>query len=809
MLRFDHATIDIPRRQVVVDGEVRHLEPQAFDLLVYLVTHRDRVVPKHELLDQVWGDQFVSESALTTRVKEIRRALGDDGVRQVFVRNFRGRGYRFVATESSAATPAADEPRARRTDAATTLVGRDGDLATVFDALERSRLVTLVGPGGVGKTTLAREIAGLAKGSPPDDREVHLVQLATVRDERGIRHAFERACDILDPALDDDELAAAIGDLDALVVVDNCEHLAASAARFVDAIVRRRGPATLLATSRERLGVGGEQVVPIEPLDRAVARELLVERALSARPDVVIDVGDEAIDRLLSMLDDLPLAIEMAAARLAVVGVAELVDLLGERLDLLRSAHRGVEDRHRNLAAVIGWSERLLDPAARQVLHDMTVFAGPVSAADIAAVVGVSAGELTLGPLADLVEHSLVVADAAVQPTRYRLLGTVRAVVAPQRDRDVDGRHARHVVAVVEEADRVLRGPAERDAVDRIQSLEAEIRVAHRWARDHEHGLAAQLTASLLHYAHERHWSEPAAWARELLDDPRLSVDPAPFAASVAADASNRDDVEVAIQLATTAAGSDDPRVAACAHDTIANVGMYSGDLVLCAEHGAAQLALGERVGDSTIRTFGLLSEVLASVYGGDPVTARRRFDAHRSSAPLSITSTAWLAYGDGELLSAEGDDRSAAERFRRAVELGTSIDNRFVVGVAQVAELAARARAGDITEAIRAFAAVLVRYRRTHQVTHAITALRNLIVLFVRDERDQPAMQLLGALSGPDVKATYGAESDELAAAKATVEARRGEASVEAWIDDGGGRGPAWALDLAIALLTAAPARG
>ena len=805
MLRFGHAAIDVPRRQVVVDGEARHLEPQAFDLLAYLVAHRDRVVPKHELLDEVWGDQFVSESALTTRVKEVRRALGDDGVRQAFVRNYRGRGYRFVAAEGGRTTPPPAGRPVDHIDAVTTLVGRDDDVAAVLDALERSRLVTLVGPGGVGKTTVAREIARRASGSAADGRGVHLVQLSTVRDELGIRHEFERACGIVDPALDDGELAAAIGDLDALVVVDNCEHVAAAAARFLDAIVRRGGPVTLLATSRERLGIGGEQVVPIEPLDRAAARGLLVERARGAGR--VLDVGDEAIDRLLSMLDDLPLAIEMAAARLPGLGVAELCDLLEERLDLLRSAHRGVEDRHRNLADVIGWSERLLDPETRRVLHDVTVFAGPVTAADIAAVVGASAGELTLGPLADLVEHSLLVADAAVQPTRYRLLGTVRAVVAPQRAAEVDERHARHVVASVDAADRLLRGADERDGVHRIQSLEAEIRVAHRWAREHDPALAAQLTTALLHYAQERQWSEPAAWAREMLDRSGSPVDPAPFAAAVAADASNRDDAARAIRLAKTALGSADPRVAACAHETISNAGMYSGDLTSAAEHGAAQLALGERVGDSTIRTFGLLSEMLAALYGGDPVAARSTFDTKGSDAPLSVTSTAWLAYAEGELLAAEGDDRSAIARFRRAVELGTSVDNPFVVGVAQVAELAARARAGDITEAIRAFEAVLVQYRRTHHLTHAITALRNLIVLLVRDERDEPAMRLLGALSGPDVKATYGAESAELAAARATVEARRGSESVERWIDEGSGRSTTWALDMAITLLSEAPA--
>src|SRR5690606_1917154 len=121
MVRFGRCSVDTAQRRIDLDGEARHLEPQAFDLLAYLLAHRDRVITKAELLDGVWGDQFVSESALTTRIKEIRQAVGDDGTRQAIVRNFRGRGYRFVAEID-------DEPEEPETSSAH-LVGRDADLA--------------------------------------------------------------------------------------------------------------------------------------------------------------------------------------------------------------------------------------------------------------------------------------------------------------------------------------------------------------------------------------------------------------------------------------------------------------------------------------------------------------------------------------------------------------------------------------------------------------------------------------------------------------------------------------------------------
>lgn len=802
MLRFGDAVIDIPRRQLSVDGEPRHLEPQAFDLLAYLVTHRDRVVSKPELLDEVWGDQFVSESALTTRIKEVRRALGDDGTRQSFIRNFRGRGYRFVAEPTvlvDTDESAGNEPRSP-------VVGREEAIAAALDAIGRSPLVTLTGPGGVGKTTLSAEVA--RQSQRRDGRGVHVVRLATVRDDVGLRRAFERACDLTFPSGDVDTLADAVADLDALVIIDNCEHLVAEVAQLVERITQRHGPVRLLATSRERLGIPHEQVLRVGPLDAASARTLLVARAREAHPGVAVDLDDPAIDRLLVLLDRLPLAIEMAAARLATVGADELLHVLGERLDLLRSSHRGVDARHRTLGEVIAWSERLLGSDARRLLHDLTVFEGPVTVDDVAAVVEASPAELMLGPLADLVEHSLVVAETDATPTCYQMLATVRAVVAPRRDPSVDARHARHVAAAVERADRQLRGPGEAEGVGRIRSLEAEIAGAHRWARRHDHELAAQLTTSLLHYSHERLWGEPAAWARAMLATPGIAVDVRPFAAAAAADASNRDDAGGAVQLATTALGSDEPRVAASAHDTLANVGMYTGDLDLSIEHGAAQVELGIRTGDSTIHTFGVLSGTLAHVYAGDLVAARRALGTRPTSEPLSVTSEAWLAYGVGELLAAEGDDPAAIARFHQAVALGSTVDNPFVVGVAQVAELAARARAGDIAESIRAFREILIRYRRQHDVTHGVTALRNLIVLLVRDERDEPAMQLLGALSTPAVKATYGRESALLAEAKDTAIARHGDGAVERWIAAGGVHDAGWALDAAIDLLATAADR-
>lgn len=797
VVRFGRALVDMDRRAVELDGEPRHLEPQAFDLLAYLIAHRDRVVSKEELLDAVWGDQFVSESALTTRVKEIRRALGDDGRRQAVLRNHPGRGYRFV--------PEIDGARAPTAVSSPVLIGRDEDVAAVAEHLAERRLVTLVGPGGVGKTALAHAVAQRL-----DERfegGVLVARLAPVREAADVVHVLRRTTGLTDPDIDDAALGAAIAELDTLLLIDNCEHVLAETTRLLGGIVGAPGGTRVLATSRERLGTSHEQVHPVAPLDDMSARELLLERARAARPGYSFEPDDEPrVDALLQMLDRLPLAIEMAAARLGSIGLGDLADHLTDRLDLLRAPNRDVESRHRTVTELVAWSEDLLDAPTRALLTDLSVFAGAATAEDIAAVVDADVAELSFGPLADLVDHSLVVTEGD-EPGRYRLLETVRAAVAPRRNPGVDQRHARHVTDVVRSADQLLRTPDEQAGVARIDGLLEEIRVAHRWARTHDLDLAARLTAGLLHHAHERQWSELAAWSRDAMtetsDHDRTDV--AAFAAALAADASNRGDYDEATAFADRALQADDRRVLASAHDTLANVGLYVGDAGMVERHGAALLELGATAGDPSLWVLGMLALVLAPLYRDEIEDARRQFEENRAPGPLSRTGEAWLAYAEGELFAAEGRADEAIESFERAVSVGSSVASSFVVSMARTSGLAVRARAGDVGTALGQFATVLAHHRRTRGMTHGITALRNLVELLVRaepPEHDEDAMVLLGALSDPRVKSTYGQESELLEGARATVETRHGRAQVESWLAVGAEHDPRWALDRAIELL-------
>ncbi len=812
-VRFGDVEIDVPGREVRRGGEPQHLEPQAFDVLVALLAARDRVVGKPELLDRVWGDQFVSESALTTRIKEVRRALGDDGTRQERIRNVRGRGYRFVAPLDEPAPtrpgrPAAEPPAA---------VGRASEIATVTGALGHSPVVTIVGPGGIGKTTVARAVAEAAAGRDG----VVFVRLTPVTDPGDVVFAARRAAGIRGAVGDAEEVLATLAALDALVVLDNCEHVVTGAADLAKRLVERGARARVLATSRERLGVAGERVVAIDVLDRDAARALFAERASAVLPAFALDAGTiPSVDRIVDSVDRLPLAIEMAAARLAAVTPDELAGLLEERLDVLRSPDRSADDRHRTLAGLVHWSTELLDDAERRALDGFTVFAGSVTAADVDGVLGPGAG--TTGPPAlddvlGLVDRSLVVADTSRRPTRYRMLSTIRAHVGvASGDAELEGRHAAWFTDVAVECDRRLATPAEAEAHHRLDGAVAEVRAAHRWARRHDPSLAARLTGALDRYAHTRLWSEPARWAHELASSTApASVPPAVWAA-LAAQACHRADHTTARDHAHRVVARPDelpadPAGVASALESLADVALYDGDLATSERFATALRRFGEQTGDGYAVAAGLCGASLALAYGGHVDAALARLsDPHlEADDRVPPSGRAWLAYAAGEA-RALTDPEAAIPHFESALELAAGVSCHFIRTVTATSLLSARSRAVDPAAALPAFDAVLRDFRRYGSRSHSTTALRNLVDVLARAGHDETAMVLLGSLEG-SAKTTYGTELQRLEAARDAVTARAGHARVSEWLAAGAARShdPAAPVDLALAHLAAAAEHG
>jgi len=341
----------------------------------------------------------------------------------------------------------------------TSFVGRDDDIAGVVACLERSRLVTLWGPGGAGKTRLALEVA-----TRQSDRfdDAWWVELAGVVDVEGaeVADAVAAAAGVLvEPARDPlASVIAEVGDRPTLLCFDNAEHLVAATASAVDALLRRCLGVKVLVTSREPLGVPGEVVSQIPPLHDEDAIALFTERARLVRPSFTLDASNTAAVRsIIARLDGMPLALELAAAWLGTLGPQQIDAALDDQFELLVRGPRGAQRRHRTLAASIDWSHALLDEPDRIVFRRLAVFVGGFGL-EAASSVG-AGGDLpraeVLPALARLVDKSLVMADEHAGLIRYRLLETIRAYAATRLAEagEVDEVRDRHLAWCVELAE--------------------------------------------------------------------------------------------------------------------------------------------------------------------------------------------------------------------------------------------------------------------------------------------------------------------------------------------------------------------
>ncbi|MFJ9635119.1 AfsR/SARP family transcriptional regulator [Streptomyces sp. NPDC101178] len=434
----------------------------------------------------------------------------------------------------------------------TSFVGRDGDIAALREDLTRTRLVTLLGPGGAGKTRLSQETAEAAADAWPDG--VWLAELAPVDDPDAVPEAVLGALGARETVLrraGAEELRALAepGAGDPLVrlteycsrrrmllLLDNCEHVVEAAAALTDHLLTHCPQLTVLATSREPLGVPGEFLRPVEPLPDPMALRLLAERGAAARPGFRTDADEEtaaACAEICRRLDGLPLAIELAAARLRMLTPRQIADRLDDRFRLLTNGSRTVLPRQQTLRAVVDWSWELLDEGERAVLRRLAVFAGGCGITAAEEVCALPAGPG--GPAVDrldvaallgsLVDKSLVVAapgeDAEM---RYRLLETVgeyaaeRLAEAGERDA-VERRHLVHYREFARTTGPKLRGAGQREAIGLFRREYENLRTALRHAvaaREEQEGLCIVLSLAWYWMMHDlnadaRQWSGAVA----------------------------------------------------------------------------------------------------------------------------------------------------------------------------------------------------------------------------------------------------------------------------------------------------------
>ncbi|MFD3328928.1 BTAD domain-containing putative transcriptional regulator [Streptomyces sp. NPDC058701] len=430
----------------------------------------------------------------------------------------------------------------------TTFVGREDDIRVIGADLARARLVTLLGPGGAGKTRLSQESAeahagtGRPDGVWPDG--VWLVELAPVDDpedvaeaalaalgarETKLRGASAEEMRALTDRAGDDALGRLVEHCARrrlLLLLDNCEHVIGAAAELAERLLTHCPGVQILATSREPLGVPGESLRPVEPLPDPVALRLLNDRGAAVRPGFGVDEDPAAAVEICRRLDGLPLAIELAAARLRLLTLRQIADRLDDRFRLLTGGARTVLPRQQTLRAVVDWSWDLLDGPERAVLRRLSVFAG---GCDLTAAEAVCADPSydVADVLGSLVDKSLVIAAPGPDGSamRYRLLETVAEYAAERlagtgHDRAAtERRHLVHYRELVRTAEPRLRGHGQRAAADLIATEYENLRTALR------RGVAARaagevlcLVHSLVWYWHmhdlraeSRHWSEAAA----------------------------------------------------------------------------------------------------------------------------------------------------------------------------------------------------------------------------------------------------------------------------------------------------------
>ncbi|WP_051366427.1 BTAD domain-containing putative transcriptional regulator [Hamadaea tsunoensis] len=402
-------------------------------------------------------------------------------------------------------------PGPRRTPAQlTSFVGRDDDLARLAGLLAGERLVTLTGPGGTGKTRLAIEAAAAIDG------ELAFIELAPLTDARLLAQTIAAALGLTEPRPQpaaEGHLLTALADRRLLLILDNCEHVVDATARLAHRLLAACPEVRILATSRESLGLTGEALFPVGQLAVAAAGcaledrlaspavRLFADRARTVRPDFRLDedVIDDVV-RICAGLDGLPLAIELAAARLRSLTPAEVAAGLSDRFRLLSRGSRTAEPRHQTLRAVTGWSWELLDPAERTLARRLTVFAGGATVASATAVCGLPEADVP-DLLAGLTEKSFVDYSGG----RYRMLETIRAFCAEQlaeagEELAVRTAHAEYFGQFTAAADPQLRGRRQLDWLDRLAAENDNLRAALRWTASRDARSALRMAAAMSWY---------------------------------------------------------------------------------------------------------------------------------------------------------------------------------------------------------------------------------------------------------------------------------------------------------------------
>ncbi|MGC2654808.1 MAG: adenylate/guanylate cyclase domain-containing protein, partial [Mycobacterium sp.] len=623
------------------------------------------------------------------------------------------------------------------------------------------RLLTLTGVGGVGKTRLALEVARLADEFPDG---VWFFELAAVTDPAAVPDAVAAALGIIQqPGKSVSEsVAAALEGRVRLLVFDNCEHVVDSVADLVEAILAASATVTILATSREGLGVSEEQLWRVPSLDvtsgtESAAVHLFVDRAHSVVSDFSLAQPGEAdaVVEICRRLDGIPLAIELAASRMASMTASEVRDRLDQRFRLLVGSRRGLA-RHQTLRHAVAWSYDHLDDAEKALLERCSVFAGGFDLQSACAVRGFEDDFATLDLLDTLVRKSLLIADRSSGRTRFAMLETIRQfaeeqLVAGGDASEIRAAHSRYFAGRDADILALWDSPRQRDAYDWFSVELANLRTAFRWAADHGD---LDVAATLATYAG---WLgvgvqtlEPVAWAEELIeparavDHPRLA-----FLYVIASFCFTTGRIEAALGYCDAGQIVLDRSRDALPYGIEAGLGLVYlaiGQPERLAELCRAQLAR-RRDNDVHLRAW-LVSALALAGSGGEAMdSADGLIEAAKATGNPYLLALALLAYG---VAFRDADPVGALNALGRGLVIAQDSGNR--AAAAAVANGLARLEAehGDTVSAFDHLTLAIRNFHNAGDSTTIRVPLAVLAVLFDRLGRYEPAATIAGFALSP-----------------------------------------------------------
>ena len=703
-------------------------------------------------------------------------------------------GYTVAVVEPAVRVPVATRPHAGVPRRPTSFIGREDDVVRVGAALGEGPLVTLTGVGGVGKTRLALEAAGRVEQRFGDG--AWLCELAPLEEGSAVNHAVAAALRLQQQqGLDiDATVIEYLRTRELLLVVDNCEHVLDAAAKLIDQIVRQCPHVVVLATSREAIGVQGERILPVSPLAVEDATRLFADRARAGRPD--FDLSHEpvgAVAEICRRLDGLPLAIELAAARMRVMSSLEVARRL-DKLRLLSGGTRDAMPRHQSLAATIDWSYRLLTTSEQQLFMRLSVFAGGF---DLEAAHGVCGAEDdtdddTLELLTGLLDKSMVTMRSGTGTSRYGVLETLRAY---GRDRlreneiydDCASRHVRYYTELAQRAAAGMHSADERAWVERMLPDYDNLRVAFEHAMaDSDVETALALVTSLPEFVHLRIGYESSGWAERLVElaDPDHSLYPA-VVGFAARGAWNRGEQSRARSLAALADGRAPARGngrIAYPGDVLADVLLYEGDAAAALTHYDGEVSRARRDNDPIRLVWTLFYVAIchAALRNPEEGVAAAEESVQVAEETHNPTAKSMARYALGLVLKKSDPDR-ALTLFDEAAELAASVQNFWWHGIALMEGAATRAVHSDSASGALALIEVLDHWDRVGDWSQQWLNLRYVARFLIRVGAQDDAVALHFALVGagrlsplsPAQLAELGDQTEPLTAAEALARAR------------------------------------